>query len=268
MNKPTLNFIIDLFLCGSIYIGLSCTPETQPTETVAAVDHSTFDTILRACVDTQGLVDYDMMRNKYYHDLRQYLENLGRIDAENLPRRRQKIAFWINAYNALVLQQVLDLNPQRSAAREDSLFFQRRDYFIAGQKRSLDEIFNQIILTQFNEPRVFAALCDSALSSAPLRPEAYQPEMLAAQLDHQCRLWIANQNHNRLDQNQNCLYLSATFKNFAQHFDRLYDNPRSFFLKYTPDLTEQQYLKNHPDLTVIYLPCNLSLNKKSRTDKV
>ena len=262
MNKSSVISIIYLSLFIPLSLLIGCTPETQTTETVTIVDHSTFDTILQACVDIEGLVDYDLMRNNYYHDLRNYLNNLGRIDADNLPRRRQKIAFWINAYNALVLQQVLDLNPQRSAAREDSLFFQRRDYFIAGKKRSLDEIFHQIILTQFNEPRVFAALCDSTLSSPPLRPEAYQPEMLAAQLEHQCRLWIAGKSYNRLDQNQNCLYLSATFKNFAQHFDRLYDNPRNFFLKYTPDLTEQQYLKNHPDLTVIYLPYNWSLNQK------
>ncbi|MCP4712924.1 MAG: DUF547 domain-containing protein [Planctomycetes bacterium] len=239
-----------------------CTPETQPTETVTSVDHSTYNTILQACVDTQGLVDYNLMRTNYYNDLQNYLDNIGRINADNLPRRRQKITFWINAYNALVLQQVLDLNPQHSATREDSLFFQRRDYFIAGKKRSLNEILNQIILTQFNEPRVFAALCDSTLSSVPLRPEAYQPDMLAAQLEHQCRIWIAGKNHNQLDQNQNCLYLSATFKNFSQHFDRLFDNPRNFFQKYTPDPTEQQYLNSHPDLTVIYLPYDWTLNKK------
>jgi len=262
MNKLTFNFITYLFLSITISLLIGCTPETQPTETVTAVDHSTLDAILHACVDTEGLVDYNLMRHNYYHDLQSYLDNLGHINADNLPRRRQKIAFWLNAYNALVLQQVLDLNPQRSAVREDPLFFQRRDYFIAGKKRSLNEIFHQIILTQFNEPRVFAALCDSTLSSAPLRPEAYQPEMLAAQLDHQCRLWIAHQNLNRLDQKQSCLYLSATFKNFAQHFDRLYDNPRSFFLKYTPDLTEQQYLKSHPDLTAIYLPHDWNLNQK------
>ena len=262
MKIPIINIIIHLSLCIPIYLLIGCTPETQPTETVTTVDHSTFDAILQACVDTEGLVDYNLMRNKYYHDLQSYLDYLGHINTDNLPRRRQKIAFWINAYNALVLQQVLDLNPKRSAAHEDSLFFQRRDYFIAGKKHSLNEMFNQIILTQFNEPRVFAALCDSTLSSALLRPEAYQPEMLAAQLDHQCRLWIANQNHNRLDQNQNCLYLSATFKNFTQHFDRLYDNPRNFFQKYTPDLTEQLYLKTHPEVTVIYLPYDWTLNQK------
>jgi hypothetical protein len=92
-----------------------------------------------------------------------------------------------------------------------------------------------------------------------LRPEAYRAERLPAQLDNQCRLWIASKPHNRLDTGAGVLYLSAIFKNFAQDFDRMYDNPRGFFLKYTTDPAEIKYLQSH-EVFVSYLPCDWSLN--------
>jgi len=239
-------------LCG-------CENQQCPTQKVEKVDHALFDNILRPCVNTAGLVDYDKLQQEYVGQLREYLDRLAQIDVEQLARGRQKLAFWINAYNALCLQQVLDLKPLRSAYLEDKLFFERRDYFIAGRRRTLNEIQNQIIRPAFSEPRALAALCAASLSAPPLRPEAYRPETLAAQLDHQCRIWINSSRHNRLDRENKQLYLSAIFKNFAQDFDRLYDNPRGFFLKYTTNSTEKTFLQTN-EVTLLYLPYDWSLN--------
>jgi len=251
-----------------------CTEKQVPVCPVDKVDHSPFDAILQTCVNCNGMVDYKKLEQKYEGQLRSYLDYLSGIDVDKLPRKRQRLAFWINAYNALCLQQVLDLNPKRSAYLEDKLFFDRRNYFIAGRRRSLNEIQNQIIREQFSDPRVFGALCKASRSSPSLRAEAYRPETLAMQLDQQCRLWIANKKHNYLDIENNRLYLSAIFKNFAQDFDRLYDNPLGFYLKYTTDPVQKEYLLTHQpprsdlrtqisQVPINYLPYDWSLNQLS-----
>jgi len=283
MTPLRIFIICFVFYVAFLLVALSgCREQTCPVREVEKVDHSLFDTIVRSCVNTEGLVDYGLLRSQYGGMLREYLDYLGGIDADKwsdededdgersesaiYKDRATWLAFWINAYNALCLQQVLDLNRDRAAGQfyktaypQDSLFFHRRDYFIAGRRRTLNEIQNLIIRPGFSEPRVFAALCSASRSGAPLRPEAYRAERLPAQLDNQCRLWIASKPHNRLDTGAGVLYLSAIFKNFAQDFDRLYDNPQGFFLKYTTDPAETKYLQSH-EVFVSYLPFDWSLN--------
>jgi hypothetical protein len=260
MQTNTTNTLRALLIGISFFLLLGgCSDREIATRDVEEVDHGLLDTVLHACVTDQGTVNYDLLRREYAVPLQQYLDFLARINPDSLPRRRQQLAFWINAYNALCLQQVLDVNATHNVFFESSGFLNRRDYFLAGRKRSLNEIQNRILRSEFKDPRIFAALYLPTNTSPPLHAEAYQSEVVNYQLDHQCRVWIARNDLNRFDADRKSLYLSAVFKDYAQDFDRLYDNPRGFYLKFTSDPSEQQYLQAHPDTPVYYLPYDYSL---------
>jgi len=101
-----------------------------------------------------------------------------------------KMAFWINAYNAFVLQTVIGRYPIRgtsgsypaSSIRQIPGAFDQTKHRAAGRSVTLDDI-EKNILPEFNEPRLALALGRGAVGSGRLRSEAYTAARLAAQLD-------------------------------------------------------------------------------------
>ena len=116
---------------------------------------------------------------------------ISAIASESIDNRSrdERLAFWLNAYNAIVLRTVIDHYPiqGRSAAypprsiRQISGAFERLPHRVAGRTVTLDQI-EQTILPEFHDPRVYLALGRGAASSGRLRSEAFAPQRLEAQL--------------------------------------------------------------------------------------
>lgn len=166
-------------------------PLSVPAQDAPLVDvlHRPFDQVLDIQV-RDGLVYYRALRGERGR-LDRYAASLDVAPATyDRWSREQKIAFWLNAYNAFVLQTVLDHYPIRgkaaaypaSSIRQIPGAFERRPHRAAGRTVTLDEI-EKTILPAFKEPRVFLALGRGAVGSGRLRSEAYTAARLTAQLD-------------------------------------------------------------------------------------
>ena len=159
--------------------------EPSPAEPL----HRPFDQILDLNV-RDGLV--------YYRALKSDRGRLDRYIASlNVPAatyegwsREQQMAFWLNGYNALVLQAVIDHYPIRGRAsaypagslRQVPGVFEQAKHRLAGRSVTLDEI-EKSILPGFKEPRLYLAMGRGAVGSGRLRSEAYTGDRLAQQLD-------------------------------------------------------------------------------------
>ena len=124
----------------------------------------------------------------YYRALRGERARLDRYVASlNVPAatyqgwsRDEKVAFWLNGYNAIVLQTVINHYPIRgkssqypqNSIRQISGAFERAKYRLAGKSLTLDEI-EKTVLPEFGDPRVYLALGRGAVGSGRLRSEAY-----------------------------------------------------------------------------------------------
>jgi hypothetical protein len=103
--------------------------------------------------------------------------------------REEQLAFWLNAYNAIVLKTVIDHYPiaGRSAEypaksiRQIPGAFERLPHRVAGRTLTLDQI-EQTVLAGFNDPRVFFAIGRGAAGSGRLRSEAFTPARIEEQL--------------------------------------------------------------------------------------
>ena len=92
----------------------------------------------------------------------------------------QKKAFWLNAYNALVLQTVVNNYPIQGDGADvsgeqhqaDSWRVREDHARVAGKSVTLDQIENTV-LAEFNDPRVYLALGRGAVGSGRLRSEAF-----------------------------------------------------------------------------------------------
>lgn len=101
----------------------------------------------------------------------------------------QRIAFWLNGYNALVLRTVVDHYPIRGdspgyppdSIRQIPGAFEGITHTVAGRELTLDAIESSV-LASLGDPRVFLALGRGAVGSGRLRSEAYSAERLEEQL--------------------------------------------------------------------------------------
>lgn len=192
----------------------------------AEVNHELFTAVLSEHVDA-GLVDYAAIA----HDARlaTYLEGFARTDPATLEGRNEKLAFWINAYNAFTLKLVAEAYPIKSihelgtGGRIIGWLFKRTPWDIrfaeiGGKTYTLNEIEHDILRVEFAEPRIHFAIVCAAVSCPPLRAEAYLPDRLDEQLDEQARLFLADRRHNRFDVEQKQAWLSPIFSWFEEDF--------------------------------------------------
>lgn len=153
--------------------------------------HQSFDTVLDMYV-RDGLVYYGALRGDRQR-LDQYvtaLDSPSTVAAYASWSVPQQEAFWVNAYNAFVLQTIVDHYPIRGSApgypadsiRQIPGAFERREHRAAGRLVTLDAIENDI-LEAFDDPRLFLALGRGALGSPRLRSEAFVASRLDAQLE-------------------------------------------------------------------------------------
>ncbi len=187
--------------CAALMVGVLGLPgRAQPAPGVAALDRL-LDLYVR-----DGLV--------YYAALRQDRAGLDRfvrsIAAEppgfsGWPPADGK-AYWLNAYNALVLRTVIDHYPIRGRAanypansiRQIPGAFERRTHRVAGRMLTLDAIETGV-LPAFGDPRLFLALGRGAVGSGRLRSEAYAAGRLGEQLAAVVREFATDPHHVRLD---------------------------------------------------------------------
>lgn len=127
-------------------------------------------------------------------------------------------AFWLNAYNAIVLDTVLEHYPIRGTSTEypaDSILqipgaFNAREHRVAGRMLTLDAI-ETTILAAFGDPRVFLALGRGAVDSGRLRSEIYSAPRVDAQIDEMVQEFVTTPRHVELDQFGRRLVVSAIF---------------------------------------------------------
>ena len=123
-----------------------------------------------------------------------FLERLAEVDLQSLERNEQK-AFYINLYNAAMLQAVLDNAPSKSVKQIGLLpfsIFKKKFIELNGRQISLDEVEKGILLKDYFDPRIHFAVNCASESCPPLREEPYCGKHLEAQLEEQTRLFAAS----------------------------------------------------------------------------
>jgi hypothetical protein len=167
-------------ICGCLVVA----PLAQ--ESSEAARTKTFDSLLDLYV-RNGDVYYRAIRSERAK-LDSYVNQLATASIDKLSRDEQ-LAFWLNAYDALVLRTVADHYPiqGRSAEypaksiRQISGAFERLPHRVAGRTVTLDQI-EQTILPTFRDPRVYFAIGRGAAGSGRLRSEAFTGARLEEQL--------------------------------------------------------------------------------------
>jgi hypothetical protein len=241
--------------------------------------------VLSTHVDDQGMVNYRGLKahRATLDDYVRQLETLERSAYDAWPEP-QKIAFWINAYNAITLHSIIDHYPIRKGGLLAGLRFPANSirqidgvwddaaHPVMGRKMSLAEIEHEVLRKQFKEPRIHMALVCAAMGCPPLRNEPYRGDRLGDQLEDQSGRFFAQPAKFRVDRPANTVSLSPIFdwfgKDFAERYatDAFTQAPAKLrsvlnFAARHARPTDTQFLKN-AKYDVQYLDYDWSLNEQ------
>ena len=93
-------------------------PKKVEPEKITTVPHTIFDGLLRKYVSSSGNVNYKGLKSDV-SKLDSYLKILEKVKVKDLSGRNEKMAFWINAYNAYTLKLIIKNYPLESITNLD-----------------------------------------------------------------------------------------------------------------------------------------------------
>jgi hypothetical protein len=120
-----------------------------------------YDRLLHTYVTDDGWVDYGGLARER-DALKKFLDSLGSTPPNSFRDDAERLAFWINSYNAFTLADVLDLvYGKHQGVQKVEGFFNGRKHLVAGEHLTLDEIETRG--RNLHDPRIhFAIVCASA----------------------------------------------------------------------------------------------------------
>jgi hypothetical protein len=212
-------------LCALV---LACVAVVTPVaqESGEAARTRTFDQLLDLYV-RNGDVYYRAIKSER-GKLDAYVSQLGTAAIDSFSRDEQ-LAFWLNAYDALVLKTVADHYPIQGTSkvypaksiRQIPGAFERLPHRVAGRTVTLDQI-EQTILPTFRDPRVYFALGRGAVGSGRLRSEAFTAARLEEQLADVAAECVTRAQCLTIDRGSGKVGASSIFSWRAKEFENAY----------------------------------------------
>jgi hypothetical protein len=259
---------------------VGCVVVATPTAQESLADaarRKTFDTILDLNV-RDGFVYYRALKAER-PKLDGYVNLLATTAVDKLSRD-ERLAFWLNAYNALVLKTVVDHYPIQGKSaeyppksiRQIPGAFERLPHRVAGRTLTLDQI-EQTVLAEFKDPRVYLALGRGAVGGGRLRSEAFVPAQIEQQLTEVANECVSRTQCVDIDRDNNKVKVSPVFSWREKEFVPVYaDKAPVVYANRSPAeravigfvqpkllTTEKEFLAKNA-FQVTYIPFDWTLN--------
>jgi hypothetical protein len=232
------------------------------------INHDPLDALLRKYVDQDGFVNYAAWHRSAADRkaLQDYLGTLSRGSTSQSASREAQLAFWINVYNAVTLEGILQVYPTDSIRNHTSKFggynlWKDLPLLVGGKPFSLDDIEHQV-LRKMGEPRIHFAIVCASIGCPRLRNEAYRPEKIDVQLADNARDFFSRPQNLNVDAAARTLYLSSILDWFGVDFGRSQSEQLRSIRPYLPQ--SAQALTQDPNVRIRYQDYNWSLNDRIR----
>jgi len=242
--------------------------QTQPREItrfgVEQYDHRALDSLLQKYVNQNGDVDYGTWQSNTEDRsaLTSYLSGMNSVDTSLRSNRPAEMAFWINAYNALTIEGILQLFPIRSikdyapAANGLNIW----DDFklpVGGSEYSLNDIEHKI-LRKMGDPRIHFAIVCASKGCPQLSQRAYFADSLEQQLAYSAGLFFRTPSKFSYDLQRGQLGLSPIIQWFGDDFGRNDQERLQYLSQFMPADARTLVASSTPAIS--YLDYDWSLN--------
>ncbi len=178
-------------------------------------------TVLTRYVDDLGRIDFDSLRRNHV-DLDRVIAFIAAVDPASQPQRfpdkHSRLAFYINAYNALAMYGVVQAGvPESLSGLRKFTFFYLRTFAVGGKSISLSKFENDVI-RPLGDERIHFALNGMVVSCPRLPRVAFSAAALDGQLDTAARSFIGDTRNVWIEHAKREVWLSAIFDFYTADF--------------------------------------------------
>ncbi|MFB6307401.1 MAG: DUF547 domain-containing protein [Flavobacteriales bacterium] len=193
--------------------------EKSPTN-AQPIEHTKWNKLLNKHVNEKGKVTYKAFI-KDTVQLKEYLNELSTSHPHKGWSKKQRKAYWINAYNAFTISLILKHFPVNSIRDIGPIYktpWKIKFIEIEGKEYSLGDIEHRILRANYGDPRIHYAINCASVSCPPLRKEAYKAEKLDEQLNDQAERFINDSSRNKISKKE--VNLSQIYDWFSEDFKK------------------------------------------------
>lgn len=256
-------------------------------ESVSALQqdfYKDWDRQLEKYVDARGTVNYRSWKNDRA-GLDSFLREAGTLTAQEYSamRKEDRLALWINLYNAFTIKQILDHYPLKrsglnfypdNSIRQIDGVWDKFKISAAGKSLSLSEIENKILRAEFREPLIHFAINCASKSCPKLLNRAYRGgDLIYMDMETAASEFVNDKTRNKFDAGTRKIELSRIFEWFGDDFKARYGSKGlagrsakesaviSFTQKYLQGSDRDLLMSNR--FSIGYLPYDWSLNEQT-----
>ncbi len=244
---------------------------TSQLVSINEIDHSQFNTLLKKYVDRNGYVNYRNLKSSSNDRqlLKSYLSELSKANPQIKATNNARLAFWINAYNAVTLEGILQVYPTTSIRNHTSKLFgyniwKHLPLIIGSKEYNLEQIEHEI-LRKMNEPRIHFAIVCASIGCPRLLNEAYSPDKVNQQLTNNTKDFFSRKSNFRIDQKNRTIYLNSILDWFGADFGSSNKAIIEELIPYLPE--EAKTAVGITEFRISYLTYNWDLNDQSSLSK-
>ncbi|MDK9737618.1 DUF547 domain-containing protein [Vibrio sp. D404a] len=186
------------------------------------ISHASWQKFLDNYLVVQGeshLIRYQAVSQTDRKALQQYIQQLAKLDPRQYPQAEQ-YAYWVNLYNAITIELILDAYPVESITKLGGFFsfgpWGDDVVTINGKTLTLNDIEHRILRPIWQDPRTHYAVNCASLGCPNLQAEAFTADNTEALLEQAARDFV-NSDKGVLNLN-NKLQLSSIYDWFIADF--------------------------------------------------
>ena len=195
------------------------------SEATAIIDHARWDTLLQRYIiagdDGINRFAYGRVSDADRAELDTYIDALAQLPILDF-RRDQQMAYWINLYNALTVQEILRFYPLESIRDISSGLFSSGPWkkelvTIDGEALTLDAIEHRILRPIWRDPRIHYAVNCASIGCPNLQPRAFTAANTETLLERGAREFVNHPRGARVVDGD--LQVSSIYEWFKEDFD-------------------------------------------------
>ena len=256
------NFIFLFFFFISVIF--ASTWEKNNPNSKEKIQHQVWDDFLQKNIipkDKLNTISYGAVSKEYKRTLDNYLKYLQEIKITNYNQQEQK-AYWINLYNSLTVQVVLDHYPVDSIRdiKLSGVFtigpWKKKLVSVEREMLTLDDIEHKILRPIWKDNRVHYAVNCASVGCPNLQNRAFTADNIENLLEKGAKEYIQSPNGVSFQNNQ--LVISSIYKWFQEDFSTTPQGVLKHLQKYATADTKEKLANYQGKIKYEY---NWSLNE-------
>ncbi len=241
MTKTIQKLLIFITLLFSIHFTAQNTVKLKKDSTTQKeIDYQKWTALLHKHVSREGLVNYKGLK-KDSVSFNKFLNTLSNTHIDNSWNIKDKVAFWINVYNAYTIKLIIDNYPV-SSIKKINKPWDKPFFNIDGKNMNLSEVEHEI-LRKFGDARIHFAINCASLSCPKLTRVAYTSNNLEQLLEHQTKEFINDSFFNEISTDS--IKISKLFSWYRKDFKSHAGSVNNFINQYSNVKIEDQKRWNY-----------------------